>query len=508
MNPKAPQTVIVIVLAVLAGIYSSVTILMNPTGGIAGLSKLITIICILFSLINPRAGLFIVALQAIYNDQLKRLGVYYGAISMDTVQEILIGPLLTLCALNVGLFIHVIFGKIKVTKLGIALYLIAPLLAMYYMTGGGIGDQSFMKRAHNAGVAGLYITIVPLCYFLFKDLADWLKFLSFQAIAVLPSAVWAIWQYFNGFSDMEWAYARTGLSPVHTSQMLMFENPRVFGFFGSASALGCLSLYCTYAFWRGFNIPRHRWVFVASGIIMVGALVASTQRAALLAPLIFLMAAAFATTKARTVLLYSSILTVFIIGIWKATWLIETGLDNINSVIASESHWGKEVLNVNTFSDRLRGWERLGHASSWTLFGSTLTDSALLGEGEFSNHDMFNRIIMRVGALGLFAVLAAAGWLMWILHKVVWSLPKGIYKSAAALSLGTSTIVIFMSAAGGDNFTATPVNLAIWSLFAGVFVTKSVRDSERLPVPQHDVRTDNSSPPGELLADFHASRTS
>jgi hypothetical protein len=489
MNSKTTQAAILVALTICVGIYSSVTILMNPTGGIAGLSKLVTIICILVSLIKPRLGIMILVLQAIYNDQLKRLGVYYGAISMYTVQEILVGPLLTICALNVGVFMHVLFGKIKITKLGIALYLIAPLLGAYYLAGGGIGDTSFMKRAYSAGVAGLYTTIIPLCYFLFKDLRDWTRFVSFQTIAVVPSAIWAIWQYFNGFSDMEWAYARTGLSPVHSGQMLMFDNPRVFGFFGSASALGCLSLYCTYAFWRGFKISKYRWVFFGCGIIMLGALVVSTQRTALVAPLIFFFASAFTLRRTRIIVLYSSILIIFILGIWNATWLIESGLDKVNSMIASDSAWGREVLNVSTFSDRLRGWERLGQASSWTMFGSTLSESALLGEGEFANHDMFNRILMRVGAVGLFAILAAVGWLLWSLHKLVWALPKGLHKSAAALSLGTSVIVIFMSAAGGDNFTATPINLAIWSLFAGVFVIKRIHDSAKRPVGQHAANT-------------------
>ncbi|MBK1882481.1 hypothetical protein JIN85_08645 [Luteolibacter pohnpeiensis] len=478
MNSRSLTTIFFGIIGIIIALWSGISILMNPTGGIAGLSKLITIVAILVSIVNPKAGLFALAAQAIYTDQIKRIGVYYGAVSMTTVQEILIGPILTICALNFGLIIQLLFGKIRMTWLGWSLYGIGFALSIYYLSGGAIGGgSSFAKKAYNAAVAGAYTTVVPLCYALFKDVKDWIKFLSFQVIIVVPSAAWAIWQYFHGFNNIEWTYAMSGLSPVHTSQMLMFENPRVFGFFGSASALGCLCIYVTFAVWRAIKIKESRCVFAIISVILFIALVFSTQRSALLSPFIFGLFIFFYRTPRRTFLIYSLIGITFIIAIYKSNWLLNEGIGKVNSIIANNStKWGSEVLKVSTFSDRLRGWERLGRADSWTLFG-TNDEGGFEATGVASkdySHDMINRILIRVGAVGLGAVILVGGAIALNLHRLVWRLPKGWHQSIGVLSLGITVPICLMSAAGGDNFTTTPYNLAIWSAFAGAFVVRKM----------------------------------
>lgn len=476
------------IIAILAGVYCGIAILLNPTGGIAGMSKLITFICIVIAFISPRHGIFVLALQAIFNDEIKRVGVFYGAVSMETVQEILVGPILTLCALNAGFLLQVLFGRIKINKLAILLFAMAPLLGLYFLSGGAIGDNSFTKRLYNGSVAGLYTTLVPIGYCLFKELKDWIRFLSFQTVLVVPSALWAIWQYFNGFNNMEWTYALSGLSPVHSGQMLMFENPRVFGLFGSASALGCLSIYFAFAMWRVLNVREWRWGYLLLAAIFFGALIASTQRSALLMPFIFMVAAFFARSKLRTLVFYSTMTFLISIGIWQSTWLLETGIDKVNNVIASNSRWGNEVLKVSTFSDRIRGWERMKKPEIWSLFGTGVEDASAIPTAEEGSHDMINRILARVGAVGLLSVTAAVVGIGWLLHRMIWKLPAGIEKSAASMSLGTAGIIIIFSALGGDNFTTTPINLAIWSAFAGVFVVKKQSENLQLSTTKQTIK--------------------
>ena len=484
MNSKSLITIGFTVLGVIFAVFAGVAILMNPTGGIAGVSKLVTAICAICAFVSPRRGLFILAAQAIYTDELKRVGVYYGAVSMDTVQEILIGPLLTLCALNCGFLVQVMFGKVKMSALGWALFGIAPILGLYFLSGGGIGGgDTLMKRAYNAGTAGLYTTVIPLSFGLFRELKDWVKFLTFQTVLVVPSAGWAIWQYFNGFNNMEWTYARSGLSPVHTSQMLEFIRPRVFGFFGSASALGCLSVYFAFAAWRTYAIRSWRWLFLLFSAILFAGIIVSTQRGTLILPFLFVIAMFCAYSKLRTFAFYGILGSVFIIGVWQSTWLLDEGIDKANAAVASNSKWGSEVLTFGTFSDRLRGWERLKRPESWSIFGTEteLTSSVAsidVASGDYS-HDMINRVLIRTGAMGLGAVVILGGLLALTLHRTVWRLSKGEARSAGAFALGVTIPIILSSAAGGDNFTATPYNLAIWSVFGGVFLLKRIQDDER-----------------------------
>lgn len=482
-DSKSVSSLAFVAIGVLVGICCGVAILLNPTGGIAGVSKLLTFLCIAVSFINPRNGLFILAFQAIYNDELKRLGVYYGAVSMQTVQEILIGPLLTLCALNAGFFVQVLFGRVRMNKLAFALFGIAPILALYYLTGGAIGGgDSLAKKIYNAGTAGLYTTVIPIAYCIFRETKDWVRFLTFQTLLVIPSALWGIWQYFHGFNDIEWTYAKSGLSPVHSAQMLVFENPRVFGFFGSASAFGCLCVYMTFAAWRAWRIKKHRIWFGIISLILFAGLIVSTQRSALLSPFLFGFAGFCAWSRMRTLVFYSLLGITFLIGVWKSTWLINEGIDKINAIIAMDTNWGNEVLVVSTFSDRLRGWERLKRPESWSLFGTGEDASTFQGSDRYTSdysHDMINRILMKVGAVGLGLIVLFGGALAWYLYRQVWQLPPGTDRSAAAISLGFTAFIVLMSAAGGDNFTTTPFNLAIWSMFTGVFVAKRNAD-------QHD----------------------
>ncbi|MFT3989911.1 MAG: hypothetical protein QM680_00735 [Luteolibacter sp.] len=513
MNSKSLSTILFVVMALLLGIWSGVSILVNPTGGIAGLSKLTTLICIAAALINPRIGLYVLAFQAMYIDEMKRLGVYYGAESLQTVQEILVGPILTLCALNLGLLVHVMLGRAKMSFLGWSLYGIGVALGLYYLTGGAIGGgDSFAKRLYNAAAASSYTTVIPLAYAFFKEIKDWVKFLSFQTLLTIPSAAWAIWQYFNGFNNLEWTYALSGLSPVHSGQMLAFEHPRVFGFFGSASAMGCLCIYVTFCVWRAISIRDWRWVFVLTSLLLFAALICSTQRSALLSPFIFGIVIFCYRSRFKTIALYGTLAAMFVIGVLNSTWLLNEGLDKINTAISSDGKWGSEVLKVSTFSDRLYGWERLKRPESWSLFGTGETTSSFQGNEKYGvnySHDMINRSLMKVGAVGLAAILAIAGTIAWSLHRLVWRLPDKSQRILGALSLGTSVPICLMSAAGGDNFTATPYNLAIWSALAGVFVLKRSVDSGQFSEtpeigevsdPQAEIKTAGRFPAPRPLA--------
>ena len=490
MNSRSLVTIAIVTLCIIGGIFAAVTIMLNPTGGIAGLSKMLTLFCIVIAFVSPKSGLFILAAQAIFTDEFKRIGVYYGAVSMQTVQEILIGPLLTICALNAGFLVQILLGRVKIGWMGFALYGIAPLLGIYFLQGGAVGGgDSFIKRFYNAGAAGLYATIVPLSFGLMKEFRDWVKYLSFQSILVIPSAIWGIWQYFNGFNNMEWAYALSGLSPVHSSQMLAFTDPRIFGFFGSASALGCLCGYCAFAAWRGVAIKEKRLLFILIAALLLFTLILSQQRTALLYPFIFAGVAFFYRTKLLTLFLYMSITIAFILGVWNSTWLLDEGLDKINGAIAVEGRWGGQVLKVSTFSDRLRGWERLKRPSSWSLFGTgeELSSDAMTGSTIGSStysHDMINKILIKFGAVPLAIIIGTVGSVLLKMHRTVWKIKDPNLRNTGAFILGVIVPILLMSAAGGDNFTTTPFNLMIWSIFGGIFVLLRVLgNSTEVPFP-------------------------
>lgn len=486
MNSNSISRLLLTVIAVVGAIYVGINILLNPTGGISGVSMLLTGFAVLVSLRNPRAGIFVLTLQAVYIDELKRLGVYYGAVSRQTTVEILIGPLLTLIALNLSVLLGALFNQHKIPKTAWIWYAICPFFFAYiYFSGTGSG---FQLQMYNGATAALYMTIIPIICTVLPTFNDWKKFFGFQAIVAAPAALWGIWQYYNGFNDIEWTYALSGLSEAHSFGMLQFEDPRVFGLFGSSNALGCVAMYGAFCIWRGLRERKHRWWFLAMGLMYLAVCVYSKQRSVLFFPLIFLVFALAYRTRPATIALYGTGVAVFLVGIFSATWLLEVGIGRINDAIRLPGKWGEQVLNVNTFSDRLRGWERLGRAETWSLFGTgieNLESGPVDATDKDFNHDMINKLLMQAGGVGLAAVLIVGVLLAHFMHRIAWKMPNRQARFDGAFVLGCVFPFLIMSIAGGGNFTTTPINLMIWSMLAGIFaLQKELLQKARVPLPQ------------------------
>lgn len=487
MNSKTTGQLLIVGLGMIVGIFATVAILLNPTGGISGISQLITAIGIILGLFNPKGGLFFLVVQAVYADQMKRVGVYYGVQSTETVSEILIGPLLTICAINFSFLYGVLRRQFKIGSLGWLLYAIAPLVAGILLVKGR--ESGLILNIYLAGTTSLYLTLIPICYGIFNTFEDWVKFISFQIIIAAPAAAWGIWQYFNGFSPLEWSYALSGLSRVHSAQMMMKE-PRIFGFFGSASAFGCVTMFGLVSLWRGLRYREGRWWFILLALLYLIVTVLSHQRTLLLFPLIVLVFTYAFRRISTTLLLYGSTAILLFFGVINSTYLRNEGIEKINAFITGESRWSQSVMNVSTFSDRLIGWERLKDPNSWTLFGTEqlLRSNMLaeLGKPDYSasdySHDIINRVLINFGAVGLFVVFTFSMIILYQLHKIIFQSNNKLHHEDGAFVMACIVPVLILSFMGGDNFSTTPINLQTWSILAGIFILKKSPYSQS---PQH-----------------------
>ena len=499
MQGKNIGQILGITLGVIIAIYAAVVIILNPTGGISGLSKLITILGVIIGIMNPKAGLYFLVVQAVYCDEVKRIGVYYGVQSTQTVSEILIGPLLTLCALNIS-FLHGILRKqFKIDLLGWILYALTPIVAAILLVKGR--ESGLALNIYLAGTTSAYLTLIPICYGVFTAFQDWVKYISFQVIVAAPAAIWGIWQYFNGFNQIEWDYALSGLSRVHSGQMMM-EDPRIFGLFGSASALGCVSMYGIFSLWRGVRYRQARWGFIFLALVYLTVTVLSHQRSLLLFPLIVLVFAIAFRRRSTTILLYGSAALTLVVGVLNATYLRDEGIYKINDLISGESRWSRNVMSVSTFSDRLIGWERLNRPETWSLFGTGKELKSSMMEASLSpdyysadySHDIINRVLINFGAVGLFAVLFFTGVILYQLHKVIFRSKTWEQRKEGAFVMACIVPVLMLSFMGGDNFSTTPINLQTWSIFAGIFVLKRVLENSSPTLTQPVTQLVGSDP--------------
>lgn len=478
-SKKIGQTAAIIGGLILATVMAFV-IQTNSTGGIAGLSKLFTFIGLVIGLVSPRAGIFFLAGQAMYSDELKRIAAYYGTFSTQTVQEVLIGPLLTLCAINVSFIVGVIRKKYEIDRLGLLLYLIIPIIGAGLLLGSRATGLGLTLKLYNTATICLYITLIPVCYGLFSNLDEWVSFISLQVLLAVPAAAWGIWQYYNGFNAMEWAYGLSGLSPTHTGQMLLGPKPRIFGLFGSASAYGSVHIYGAFAIWRACHVNKKRILYLCSGVIFLAAAVYSEQRSLLLYPFIFLLLSYLFRRFITTAAVYSTIFVGYIAGALSASYFLTEGLENINKMIAVDTPWGQNVLTVNTFAERLYGWERLTKPETWSLLGNKNAIEASYDLNAGINHDIINKILIGYGAVGLLCAVTFVAVLFYLLHRFIFQTTDLKTRNCGAFIMACTVPIIIMSFIAGDNFSTTPTNMQIWSVFSGVFIIKKLTKKKLL----------------------------
>ena len=217
------------------------------------------------------------------------------------------------------------------------------------------------------------------------------------------------------------------------------------------------------------------WLGIA--VFSLYILILTTQRTALIYPLIVFVVAWFFQTKVRTIIAYVSGVSLLILGVMFSTSLLNGGLESINKAIEVDSEWGSQVLKVSTFSDRLRGWERLKKVDTYSLFGTKSTTSGLEGSEMFNsddyNHDLVNKILIHTGIVGLLALVIPLVFILFKLHKSCWNQPNVESVKWAAFALALVLPMIVMSMLGGGNFNTNPINLQIWSTFAGVFIMRA-----------------------------------
>lgn len=470
---KISRAIIVVVLSLIS-LQMAVHVTTNPQGGLVAMVPLLTVVFSLIAAVNPMRGVYTLAGIVIWIDEFKRLAVYFGDISSNTVIQCLAMPFIVIAAINAGHFYKVLSGGARIDKTSIFIYILATMMALAgFITVDGSIATKIQRAANLAG----YMTLIPVCRSYMNGFDEWRKFFSFQVICAFPALVWAIYQYYFGFNNIEWTYAESMLSPVHSYQMLSDPTPRTFGLFGSASALGCVAIYCSYAWWHALRHAAKRIFWILAALLLTWVLFVSTQRTSLMYPLIVLISTLCFRYRVTTLGYYSAAILTFILGVIYSDYLLDKGLDKINSTIETEGEWGSEVLRVSTFSDRLFGWQRLKRPDSWSLLGTgkeNYSAAALgprAGSADF-NHDMINKILIHYGALGLLVMMVPTVILIRSTHLLILRTPDLEIRKDKAFALALTLPTIYLGIVGGDNLNTNPINLQVWTAFVGVVVTQ------------------------------------
>ncbi|HSJ01663.1 MAG TPA: hypothetical protein VK956_04380, partial [Verrucomicrobium sp.] len=403
------------ILVALAGIVVSIFIMLqvifNPTGGLAGILKYAAVPLIAICFLTPKTGLIILCWVSFYADYYKKLAVYYGTSSMMTVMEVLALSMAMVGAIIGGSVSQALIRGPVPDKTSRNLFLITMVITGLFLASGGDGMSGKVQNAVNSG---LYLGLAAvICYHL-QDRESALKLCRLQFWLGVPWVIWAARQYFYGFTEMEWFYARKGFSPVLAGQMLGMEIPRPYGFGGSSSAYGVITYLFMFGVWHAMRFEKKRPFYWAGALVFAGGLFVSMQRTILILPILTFGAYLLFRTPGGVKFFYASVVVALVSGIL-ASDLLLGGLGEANEKIRVEgTGWASKVVQVGTFADRLKGWTRLKKAKSYSLFGTGSGEITSFDSDDYS-HDVINRILIHYGLVGLGVTF---GLLIWTARRV------------------------------------------------------------------------------------------
>ena len=439
-------------------VYLTSNIIESENGGISAAVRTIGVclaICAPSALVRrPKAGLYIITVEAFSVDFVKKVAVYYGTASMGTIIEVLIVTMLAVVATVLGVLLQsVALRRFKIAPLNWGLLIGSSILGIAVVLASK-STVGFEKAAEDAFNSCFFIALalpITVCLASKEELNKLLR-LQFWL-----SAVWAIWgtkQYFMGFNQLEWFYAETGLSAV-ASDHLLKGDLRPFGFGSGAPNYGVISPYLVYGVWHFFQYRRRRLLYLLGSLTILVGLVTSLQRTALIFPLLVPIFYYAFLDKRRTIIVYCSAALLFIAGIIASDYLLDH-LQDIDDFIAIGGTWGGNVLTVNTYAARLSSWQLLKNPAIYSLFG--LND-------DFANHDVFSKVIISYGVVGLLATVSAGVTTGWFLHRTLLRIANFEDRKFATFLLAATMPFIFLGLIGGGNFTSNPTNLQIWTFF-------------------------------------------
>lgn len=452
---------LIILGTLVAVILMLVKVLNSPTGGLAGMIKYAAIPLLIVCFVSPRSGLVLISFMGFYGDYYKKLAVNFGTASLSTVIEVLAVSVAMVAAVIAGAVMQVIFKGVKPDRTSVVLLVITTVLTGLLLATGG--DGSFAGKVQYAVNSGLYLGLAAVICLFCLNREDALNLCRLHFWLAVPWALWAMRQYWFGFTDMEWRYAATELSPVLYSQMFLTPDlPRPYGFASTSSAYGVITFLFCFGIWHTFRYARARMAFVLCTLIYGLGLVISMQRTIMLIPFLAVGTYLLFRTKGGTIFFYSANIAAAVCLIL----LSEFALGNLeagNAAIEGSGSWTNRVVRIATFADRLKGWSRLKRASSYSWFGTRWNSTGSgkeFGDEEY-NHDSINKVLINFGVVGLAATGALLVWLVYTGHKTVLSIRDPMDRDAAVFVLSLVAVAGGLMVMGGNNLHSVPINLVL-----------------------------------------------
>ena len=336
----------------------------------------------------------------------------------------------------------------------------------------GMRTEALISAGYNAAAFGLPSVMATLIYIYFSsDFKKVENLIKFQFFLSVIWALVALKQVYLGFSEIDYYYMKSGLSPTATNQFFTDiaagNDPRPFGMGSGSPSLNSIACFGFYGIWRAFNRSNldgrklsilKRIMYCMGGLLICLAMFEGrlkTSMACLVLCWIFYTAY---LNKWLTVAFYISGVTAFVLLVLNSTYI----LDNLaawDNIVASKLG---PNYSIQTFSDRLQSFETLKDAKYYSLLG---TDT------EYGIHDFFSLVLVKSGVIGLFAFAASAFAGAYYIHSWTWKLPKDLRPFYAAQLTMLIPFTALIGLGGRGDLHVTPNNIRIWTMIGCIIVT-------------------------------------
>lgn len=443
-------------------------------------------ILFLIGAIHPRQIIVLLVPISFYLDGLKRLLVLVGRTGLDDVTSVLAVAPLAAVGVIIGCVIRRIFFRRRSEPVERLIFVsaMAAFVAFGGMEAFTAGNLLFgLRTAANSTVYFLLPWAVFECYRTREEIE---RFLKFCLIVGVPVALYGIWQYSFGLNQVEITYLQSGLTM--TGVNLLDVRPRPFSTLGSPHSYSNVMMFMTALslhFTSAWTARRGTWKANVIAIIYAVSVLLSMGRGAVFGAIGMIVFARL-FRSARGVLVAYAGSALFIGGIIFFAQSLMDSLGKLQSLLPSGSGWKEQAFRLETFSDRLMGYQNvLSNPGSWPLFANPLNfhpAEMTASDTQFS-HDLLSQMILRIGAVPVFLGACAALYFLRLSHRAILRLPGG---KTGIRPLGARLMAIIfvflLSQAAGAGITVFPMNF--WTgIFTGMLSVICLHLGKEIPVP-------------------------
>lgn len=485
---------VLVILAVLSGLFVIVSVLLGDGNDLATLFRYLLVAGFVCGFLFPKRTIMVWMVLCGYTDLLKRLMVVFGDVERSDLFNVLGIPPMIVIGVTLSVLVGGLTHRFQLTRthwrlFGVACVLVVVNAAVAVKESNG----SLSSLAAALAVDCTYTMLLFVVPALFRDSHDVVKLARLLLWAYLPMALYGVYQQVQGFQDFEIAYLKTGLTmeikQLYTDEVRAFSTLNSPTAFSVVCGVMCaLSVMLNFTPQRGGQAPLlgTTLAMIFSTIYFAG-IVASMSRSAMLLVAVALVGFLCFRSRGATRLLYAAMAACFVALVAFSNTIL-LNLDVLQNKITETMGDGQivtQISRVGTFSDRLHGFANLvTNPDVYTLFGHGRGRGKDPSDPLYS-HDIVSNVLVVHGLVPLLAFAIVGCVVLARMHKRILNLQDRHHRLLATGFLGLALSFVAISLVSGSVLGTFPVNALFWLCLALLML---VSQSDKLSISGEEPR--------------------